>query len=494
MAIFRGIGGAGDSTTDATVTEVTQQATNAAASATAAASSASSAATSASNAATSATDAETAKTDAETAQTAAEAAQTEVEAIRDSIESFYLGAEATEPTTDDNGDALTAGDWYFNTTDNQTYIYNGTSFQGVSPDLLGDITPQVGGNLDTNGSDILVADDDSIKIGTGNDLVLSHSSSTNISTLATSSASDVFQIKGGTSAYFQGHLGYAKLFGNTSVKLETTSTGVDVTGTVNADTYTGGNVSNWDTAYGWGDHSTAGYLTQVIDDTSPRLGGSLLTSNNNITFATNDKAQFGPSLALKIYHDGSNSYITDSGIGNLKIVGSQIDLLGGADGAETMATFVDDGAVTLYYDNGAKLATTSTGVDITGTVTTDGFTVNDYSLPSADGTNGQVLTTNGAGTLSFADASTVAALNDLTDVSTTGIADGQTIVYNSSTTSFEPGTAGGNTTTNGLWEHSATISTNYTITSGNNAVAAGPIDIASGVTVTIPSGSRWAIV
>jgi hypothetical protein len=154
MALYRGIGGAGDSTTDATVTAVTEQAVAAAASADAAASSATSAATSASNAASSATDAETAQTAAETAQTAAESAQTEVEAIRDSIESFYLGAEATEPTTDDNGDALTAGDWYFNTTSNQTFIYNGTSFQGVSPDLVQDLTPQLGGDLDLNSSDI----------------------------------------------------------------------------------------------------------------------------------------------------------------------------------------------------------------------------------------------------------------------------------------------------------------------------------------------------
>jgi hypothetical protein len=40
-----------------------------------------------------------------------------------------------------------------------------------------------------------------------------------------------------------------------------------------------------------------------------------------------------------------------------------------------MATFATDGAVTLYYDNAAKLATTSTGIDVTGTVTADGLTV-----------------------------------------------------------------------------------------------------------------------
>jgi hypothetical protein len=45
-----------------------------------------------------------------------------------------------------------------------------------------------------------------------------------------------------------------------------------------------------------------------------------------------------------------------------------------------------------------------------------------------------------------------------------------------------------------FYENSTTVSTNYTITSGKNAVSAGPITIASGVTVTVPSGSRWAVV
>ena len=79
--------------------------------------------------------------------------------------------------------------------------------------------------------------------------------------------------------------------------------------------------------------------------------------------------KLGTSDDLQIYHDGSNSYINDSGTGNLKILGSQIDLLGGTDGAETMATFVDNGAVSLYYDDSAKIATSSAGVSVTGTVT-----------------------------------------------------------------------------------------------------------------------------
>jgi hypothetical protein len=73
--------------------------------------------------------------------------------------------------------------------------------------------------------------------------------------------------------------------------------------------------------------------------------------------------------------------------------------------------------------------------------------------------------------------------------------------FNTDTDSFEGhnGTAwgavgGGNTTTAGMWENSASISENYAITAGNNAVSAGPVTIASGVTVTVPSGSVWTVV
>lgn len=50
-----------------------------------------------------------------------------------------------------------------------------------------------------------------------------------------------------------------------------------------------------------------------------------------------------------------------------------------------------------------------------------------------------------------------------------------------------------NTTTKGLYEHAHTISSNYSITSGNNALTAGAITINSGVSVTVPSGSTWVI-
>lgn len=53
---------------------------------------------------------------------------------------------------------------------------------------------------------------------------------------------------------------------------------------------------------------------------------------------------------------------------------------------------------------------------------------------------------------------------------------------------------GGTVADDCIYENSQTISTNYSITSGKNAMSAGPIAIASGVTVTVTSGSTWTVV
>jgi hypothetical protein len=53
---------------------------------------------------------------------------------------------------------------------------------------------------------------------------------------------------------------------------------------------------------------------------------------------------------------------------------------------------------------------------------------------------------------------------------------------------------GSNITAQGMWENNTTISSNYTIATGNNAMSAGPITVASSVVVTVPSGSRWTVV
>ena len=113
------------------------------------------------------------------------------------------------------------------------------------------------------------------------------------------------------------------------------------------------------------------------------------------------------------------------------------------------------------------------------------------ALPDQTGNSGKYLTTDGTDA-SWAVVNVNPALDDLSDVTITSPTTGEGIVYNGS--GWVNGAVGGNTTTKGLYEMANTISANYTISSGNNAMSAGPITINSGISVTIPSGSRWAIV
>jgi len=134
----------------------------------------------------------------------------------------------------------------------------------------------------------------------------------------------------------------------------------------------------------------------------------------NATFADNGKAIFGAGSDLEIFHDGSNSYVKEKGNGVLNISGGNaINFLTGNDAAETGLTIATDGAVTAYYDNAAKLATTSTGIDVTGTVTADGLTVdggNTIRLNASSTNDFLTLTQNGTQAVITADSDATGSL------------------------------------------------------------------------------------
>ena len=71
---------------------------------------------------------------------------------------------------------------------------------------------------------------------------------------------------------------------------------------------------------------------------------------------------------------------------------------------------------------------------------------------------------------------------------------GKYLTTNATTASWATLDTDANTTTKGLYEHEHTIDANYSITSGSNAMSAGPITISSGISVTVPTGSTWVIV
>jgi hypothetical protein len=122
------------------------QASNASASASAAATSATSAANSATAAATSATSAAASATAAATSATSAASSATSAEAAWDSFDDRYLGPKASAPSTDNDGNPLTSGVIYYNTTDGNMYVWNGGTSSWQVFTSTGDITAVVAGN------------------------------------------------------------------------------------------------------------------------------------------------------------------------------------------------------------------------------------------------------------------------------------------------------------------------------------------------------------
>ena len=231
--------------------------TNAATSETNAATSETNAATSATAAASSASSASTSATSASNAQTAAESARDATLAAYDNFDDRYLGSKASDPTVDNDGNALVAGSLYFDTVSGAMRVYTGSAWVAAY----------------VNGADYLA-------------------------------------LSGGT-----------------------------MTG---------------DVAYG-----------------------------------DNVKATFGASADLQIYHNGSQSLIEDVGTGGLFLRGDGTVWIQNQAGTETKAEFVSNGKVGLYYNNAEKLATTSTGINVTGTVVADGLTV-DGNVLATDASNNRV--------------------------------------------------------------------------------------------------------
>jgi hypothetical protein len=294
---------------------------------------------------------------------------------------------------------------------------------------------------------------------------------------------------------------------------------------------------------------------EVSDDTTPQLGGNLDLNSNNITgtgnisttgtlsltntttgdslliTTTEASSTAAPVITLK---RNSSSPADADYLGQLKFKGENdadqevvyAKITGKiSDASDTTEDGLIEFALRKAGSNniGARLTSTELKL-INGT----GLEVGGYTFPSADGSASQVLQTNGSGSLSFAtittdlvgdtspqlggDLDTQTNTIDLSantaslklNKGTTAQRDGSPssgmFRFNTTTTSFEGydgsawGSIGGGASAGGaIYENVDDISANYTITSGSNGFSVGPMTIASGVTVTVPSGQRWVI-
>ena len=188
--------------------------------------------------------------------------------------------------------------------------------------------------------------------------------------------------------YFDTAMNAARIYANGAWNTATSSF-VDVTGTVTATTVTA--------------DLTGDVTGNVTGNVTGDVTGALSAGDNV-------KAQFGDGNDLQIYHDGSNSYIKDAGTGNLIIDATDLRLR--SNSGEVFLKATENDAVELRHNNSAKLATTSTGVDVTGTVVADAATIT--GTVTADG-----LTVDGNVEVSSANAILRLMETDTTDVNTT---------------------------------------------------------------------------
>ena len=158
-------------------TSATAAATSATASASSATASASSASTASGHkdtATTKASEAASSATAAASSATAAASSATAAAAALDNFDDTYLGAKSSDPTVDNDGDALTAGDLYFNTSSDELKYYTGSAWVAINSgiaSLAADSSPQLGGNLDVVTHSIVSTSNRNISItpnGTGN--------------------------------------------------------------------------------------------------------------------------------------------------------------------------------------------------------------------------------------------------------------------------------------------------------------------------------------
>jgi hypothetical protein len=237
---------------------------------------------------------------------------------------------------------------------------------------------------------------------------------------------------GGVADYFlaDGSTGEVVLYHYGSAKLTTKSTGVQTTGTLNVNgAYTlptsdgtSGQVLTTDGsgALSFTTVSGSGGISNVVEDTTPQLGGNLdlngkriegtgyIRIDGDISTINGTYGNLTWSQSGGILHVGDDSWIAMGNTVGLPTVvlvanspnggGNPLQIQDNNYATPKLALAIDPAAEQQIFYNGAKkFETTSAGVQTTGTVNVNGA----YTLPTSDGTSGQVLTTNGAGAVTF---------------------------------------------------------------------------------------------
>ena len=385
---------------------------NASTSATSAATSASNAATSEANAATSETNSATSEANAATSAATAAAEAAAALAAFDNFDDKYLGAKASDPTLDNDGDALVAGALYFNTTSGVMNVYTGSAWVAAYVSAAGVLLQA--NNLSDVASALTSRANLGLTIGTD---VQAHSAVLDATTASYTTAEET------------------KLAG-----IEASADVTDVDNVTAAGALMDSEVTNLAQvkAFDSTDYATAAQGTLADSATQP---------GDNVSTLTNDA-----------------SYLTSFTETN--------DLTSAVTWANVPDANITQSSVTQHQ---AALSLTESQISDLGTYVTKTSATGSAEVPS--GTTAQRDGSPSAGYLRF----------NTTDTSFEG--------YDGSAWGAIGG--GGGASGGGsdaiFYENGQTITTSYSITANTNAMSTGPLTVNSGVSVTVPSGSRWVV-
>ncbi len=300
----------------------------------------------------------------------------------------YLGTDnAILSAPQENGIATTDTVWFSDATDNnikKTTVANLIALDGARSLAA---TLAVGNTSGAN--DILMADSQAVKFGAGNDLTIKHNGTdsqiTNLTgNLQFTQLQDDGDItfasdngSGGDTVYLTIDGGDERIYVSKLMRL---NDNVQLRLGDNNDMrlYHNGTTGNNNLE----NHTNDLYVTQFTDDGDIIFrnddgsggvteylridgGATKVIASKNFAFIDDVKAEFGDSGDLQIYHDGSDGFILN-GTGSLVIGQTSGAIALRPVTGENGILIVENGAVSLYYDNAAKLATTSTGINVTG--------------------------------------------------------------------------------------------------------------------------------
>ena len=242
-----------------------------------------------------------------------------------------------------------------------TFKGDGSQLTGVNSDVVDDTSPQLGGDLDTNSFEILLDDNHAVKFGDGSDLQIYHDGTNSIianttgpliirDQSATRIHTDLFVVNNfanDENLILGNANGAVELYHDNTKRFETLSTGVLITGSDDGD---GGAKGDFKFM------QTDGTLKAMFD-----------ASASAFEFYDNTKAIFGDGDDLQIFHNGTNSFISNTtGIiqidsdDRVQVNATEFRVKNAGD-TETIAKFIQNGAVELYYDNGKTFQTLSGG-------------------------------------------------------------------------------------------------------------------------------------